>query len=51
MVKRWRLAGTSKIAPHQLDASAEPGEALLQIFNMFSHGDSSNYSLPSNAWS
>jgi hypothetical protein len=43
------LEETSKIAPHQLDARSELGEALLQVFDMFGHENSSGDSLHLNA--
>jgi hypothetical protein len=32
-----RAEGTSKIAPHELDALLELGVALLQVFDVFGH--------------
>ena len=34
----WRAEEASKIAPHKLDAFLELGVALLQVFDVFSHG-------------
>ena len=34
---RWRLAETSKKAPHELNALLEPGVAMLEVFDEVSH--------------